>query len=77
MPSNIDDKPKKESKGRKDLFQTGWRLNKNDQRLLDGLDEYARAHRLSRNSAITVSVEKMIKDWQKERINEARLMKLV
>lgn len=49
-----------------DSVQTGWRLEGKDAPLISLLTEYAKAHRLSRNSAITVAVEQLLFRWQAE-----------
>ena len=58
----------------KDAIQTGWRLEGKDAPLLEALGEYARAHRLSRNSAITIAVERLLAEWEKEK-SEAKKLK--
>ena len=50
--------------------QIGWRLDSRDKDILKHLDEYSFAHRLSRNSAITIAVERMIKEWQDSMVDK-------
>lgn len=50
-----------------DAIQTGWRLEGKDAPLLELLGEYARAHRLSRNSAITIAVEQLLARWETDK----------
>lgn len=45
-------------------IQIGWRLDERDKDLLEVLDEFSFEHRLSRNSAITIAVERMLQEWQ-------------
>jgi len=59
-------RPKKPDK---DYVQAGWRIDAADKPLLDELIQYAKAHRLSRNAAITVAVEKLIKEWKRQSSN--------
>lgn len=53
----------------KEYVQVGWRLDGDDRVLLDKINQYAKEHRLSRNSAITIAVERMIREWDKTKIN--------
>jgi hypothetical protein len=64
MVPNTMARPKKYEN---DAIQTGWRLEGKDAPLLDQLGEYARAHRLSRNSAITIAVEQLLLRWEADK----------
>ena len=55
-------------------IQLGWRLDGKDEPLLKGLQAYADAHRLSRNSALTIAVERLLAEWEKEK-SEAKKLK--
>lgn len=57
------------SKPDKDYVQVNWRLDGIDRVILDKINQYAKEHRLSRNSAITIAVERMIKDWEARKSN--------
>lgn len=62
-------RPKKETKA--DFAQFGWRLEAKDISLLEELREFAELHRLSRNSALTIAVEKLLDAWKAN--NKARM----
>jgi len=64
-------RPKKFTEG---AIQLGWRLDGKDEPLLKGLQAYADAHRLSRNSALTIAVERLLAQWEKEK-SEAKKLK--
>lgn len=53
----------------KEYVQVGWRLDGVDRVLLDKINQYAKEHRLSRNSAITIAVERLIKEWESRKSN--------
>lgn len=53
----------------KEYLQLGWRLDGIDKPLLKDLEDFMREHRISRNSAITLAVEKMIKEWKNTKPN--------
>jgi len=57
-------RPKKFTEG---AIQLGWRLDGKDEPLLKGLQAYADAHRLSRNSALTIAVERLLAEWEAEK----------
>lgn len=59
-------RPKKQDK---EFTQAGWRVESTQKPLLDDLEEYARIHHLSRNSAITIAVERLIKEWKNSKSN--------
>lgn len=50
-----------------DAIQLGWRLDGKDAHILAGLQAYADAHRLSRNSAITIAVEHLLAHWEQQK----------
>lgn len=71
MFSSTMARPKKFTEG---AIQLGWRLDGKDEPLLKGLQAYADAHRLSRNSALTIAVERLLTQWEKEK-SEAKKLK--
>lgn len=71
MVANTMARPKK---FHDDAMQLGWRLDGKDAHILSGLQAYADAHRLSRNSAITIAVEHLLAHWEQQK-SEAKKSK--
>jgi len=47
-------------------IQVGWRIDGKDKHLLDLLDDFASQHRYSRNTVVTIAVEKFLTEWKKQ-----------